>query len=103
MTTYKKETPIEEGELAILSSRYTNLISASNRGSVFVVTQAYVANLPGIAAEVYHKQEYWRVLMWVNGIRDPINHVTLGIRLRIPPIEAVHEHFLKPRNKIGMQ
>ena len=51
----------------------------------FVVTQAYVANLPGISYLHYGTYRYWQQLLEVNGLSDPISQIALGVTLIIPP------------------
>jgi hypothetical protein len=104
MKNYKDATPTTaSGDLDVLRSGYTNLVLAKTKGKTFTVSQAYIANLPGIADRAYGNQKYWRALMWANGIQDPLNHVVLGMKLRIPPVEFLDEHMLKKHRKSGMQ
>jgi hypothetical protein len=104
MKTYKEATPLTPcGELDVLKSGYSNLVLARTKGKTFTVTQAYIANLPGIAASKYGDQRYWRALMWANGIQDPLSQIVLGMKLRLPPVEFLEEHMQKKCRKSGMQ
>lgn len=51
---------------------------------VITVTEAYVANLPGIAHDLLGDVALWWVLLEYNGLSDPILDVKVGTALRIP-------------------
>ena len=70
-----------------LRAKYINIKFLVPAKGIFVVTEAFEANLPGIAFEIFGDIELWWALALYNGIVDPIDDVSVGTRLLIPDRE----------------
>lgn len=71
-------------QLSIFSSGYKNLRFALQADRPIVLTQADVANLPGLAFKHLGDMSLWRVLLAFNGLSDPIQDIYAGQTLLLP-------------------
>ncbi len=55
----------------------------------FVVTDAFAANLPGLAHELWGEVGLWWVIGMYNGLIDPIADLQAGLVLRVPDVAKV--------------
>ena len=76
--------------LSYLSAKYLNIRYIVPARDTFVVTQAYVANAPGIAFDYYGSQDYWWVVCLFNGILDPIEDFVPGLALQLPSLTDIN-------------
>lgn len=60
-----------------------------------VVSDAFEANLPGIAYQLWGDPDfkYWWALGLYNGIVDPIEDVVTGLELLIPSIDDIKKYL----------
>ena len=77
--------------LDLLNTNYTDIKFALPAVRKIFVTDAFEANLPGIAYQLWGDPDfgYWWVLGLFNGIIDPINDVVRGRVLLIPDINDI--------------
>ncbi|MNY52299.1 hypothetical protein D3C86_1879570 [compost metagenome] len=48
------------------------------------LSEADVANLPGLSFELYGVADFWRVLLAYNGLQDAIQDVYAGMQFQFP-------------------
>lgn len=80
-------------DLDILTSQYANMRYSVSVDKVITIDAKYEANLPGLAFDYYADVEYWRAIMWFNGISDPINDVCVGSQLGLPNKSSLDAFF----------
>lgn len=84
--------------LDYLKASYIDLKFSLPASKMFEVTEAFEANLPGIAHEVYNDVGLWWVIALYNGIIDPINDVVKGDKLRLPNLADINAFLNADRN-----
>jgi len=76
-----------------LSSQYANMRYSVTVDKVVTIDAKYEANLPGLAFDYYADVEYWRAVMWFNGLSDPINDVCVGAKIGMPNKSSLDAFF----------
>jgi hypothetical protein len=76
--------------LDFIKANYNNIKFALSTSKVFVVTDPFEANLPGIAYELYQDVGLWWILAMYNGIIDPINDIVTGLQLNVPSLTDIN-------------
>jgi hypothetical protein len=76
--------------LNYLSSKYKNIRHLLPAVNTYVVTSADMANLPGIAYNVYRDKDYWWVIGLYNGIIFPERDLTPGLILQLPSLSDIN-------------
>ena len=61
---------------------YVDIAFALPTTKTFFITNAWEANLPGLAFNLYNDINYWWVLGLYNGIVDPILDVSVGKQMK---------------------
>ena len=94
ITTWNLATPIvldrdSTYQYDELKSLYVNIKYNIVVQQVITVPSKYEANLPGLAHDYYGDQNYWRVILAVNGLIDPISDVVTGMSLVLPTADSV--------------
>lgn len=89
MKSYSDVTPIIQlmdgtYDLDVQSSEYANVRWNVPVDRLVTITAPYVANLPGLAYDVYGNQDYWRAILAFNGLQDPISDVQVGVVIGLP-------------------
>ena len=87
-----------DGKLNIFESAYKDLRFNVRMARYVTVDSAWEANLPGLSYAVYGTTDLWRVLLYANGLRDPLNDVAVGVRLGIPDLNSVASYLMRSRN-----
>lgn len=80
-------------DIDTLNSRYLNMRFKVQLDRVVIIDSKYEANLPGLANDYYGDQEYWRAIMWFNGLIDPLNDVCVGARIGMPNKSSLDAFF----------
>ena len=57
---------------------------------VIVVTQEYESNLPALSLLAYGSMHHWEVLLWANGLLDPLT-IPVGTVLKVPDLSKVKD------------
>ena len=84
-----------DGTIDIFNSAYKDLrfnVSISKR---LLITEDMVANLFGISYQEYGTIDYWRVLLYANGLQCPINDISVGMIIDIPDMVSVQSFLSK--------
>lgn len=81
---------IDRLRLDFVNASYSNMKFVLTTSKVFVVTDAYESNLPGIAFTLYQDPGLWWVLAMYNGIIDPIDEIVTGLKLNVPDLAAIN-------------
>lgn len=76
--------------LSYLSAKYKNIRFFLPPVNTYVVTSADVANLPGIAFNVYRDKDYWWVIGLYNGIIFPERDLKPGMVLQLPALSDIN-------------
>lgn len=74
-------------------SAYKNLRFNVRMARFITIDSKYQANLPGLAHDVYGDKNYWRAILYANGLSDPINDVVVGVRLGLPDIDSLKAYL----------
>ena len=95
---YSEVTPVVTlftgvSDIDFLSSQYANMRFSGAVDKVITIDARYEANLPGLAFDYYADVEYWRAIMWFNGIQDPINDVCVGALIGLPNKSSLDAFF----------
>ena len=53
---------------------------------IIVVTQSFEGNLPGLAKKLYGNSNHWEILLWANGLKNPLALPT-GTKLKVPKLK----------------
>ena len=89
-------TPFALGEgFDVFNSAYKNLRFNVRIARYITVDSRYQANLPGLAHDTYGDKNYWRVILYANGLKDPINDVVVGARLGLPDLDSVKAYLAR--------
>ena len=84
-----------DGKLNIFESAYKNLRFNVRMSSYITIDASWEANLPGLSYSIYGTTDLWRVLLYANGLSDPINDIVVGARLGLPDINSVAAYLLR--------
>lgn len=76
--------------LNYLSAKYKNIRYLIPSVDIYVVTSSDVANLPGIAFNVYRDKDYWWVIGLYNGIIFPERDLVPGMVLQLPALSDIN-------------
>lgn len=76
--------------LNYLAAKYKNIKHLLPAANTYVVTAADVANLPGIAYNVYRDKDYWWVIGLYNGIIFPETDLVPGMVLQLPALSDIN-------------
>lgn len=76
--------------LNYLSAKYLNMRRLLPAMDTYIVTSADVANLPGIAYNVYRDKDYWWVIGLYNGIIFPDTDLVPGMVLQLPSLTDIN-------------
>lgn len=80
-------------DIDLLSSQYKNMRFSVAVDQVVTIDSKYEANLPGLAFDYYADVEYWRAIMWFNGLVDPLNDVCVGAQIGLPNKSSLDAFF----------
>lgn len=92
---------VDPKALNYLSAKYLNIRFIVPARETFVVDQSYAANAPGIAYDYYGSQDYWWVVCLFNGILDPVEDFTPGLKLQLPSLADINA-FLSLKESEGV-
>jgi hypothetical protein len=82
-------------DLDTLNSRYVNMRFLVQLDRVITIDSKYEANLPGLANDYYGDQEYWRAIMWFNGMSDPLTDLCVGSQIGMPNKSSLDAFFAR--------
>lgn len=85
------------GVLNIFESAYKDLRFNVSMASYITIDAAYEANLPGLSDATYGTTDLWRVILYANGLSDPINDVVVGTRIGLPDLSSVAAYLNRTR------
>jgi hypothetical protein len=88
-------------KLDYLNADYTDVKFALPVKEIFIVTDAFEANLPGIAFDRLGDTGWWWLLGLYNGIIDPIDDVVTGLRLNVFDLSQA-KRYLESRPDQGV-
>ena len=88
---------LADGKLDIFNSAYKNLRFNVTMASWIVIDATYEANLPGLSFDTYGTTALWRVILYANGLSDPLNDVVVGKRIGLPDLSSVSAYLLRTR------
>ena len=71
-------------DLDFVNSAYANIRFGVPVTQLITVSAKYVANLPGLAFDMYGTTDYWRAILAFNGLQDPISDIQVGTILGLP-------------------
>lgn len=91
---------IDSKRLDWLSAYYIDMQIEVPASRSFEITDPWVANLPGLAFNMYDDINLWWVLALYNGIVDPINDVYVGRTMRAPNKEDVVAYLADRRARV---
>ncbi len=105
MKDYSEVTPVTQlldksFDLDQLRSSYVNIRFEVALAEVITIDAAYQANLPGLAYDYYGDQSYWRAILAFNGLTDPINDITVGVRLGMPDASSLNAYLASTNNTL---
>jgi hypothetical protein len=93
MADYRRANfvPLTTNQLSLdaLKAKYLNLRFNLPIQTSMIVSEKYVANLPGLADDVYGTIDFWWVIAMFNGIIDPINDMRIGRMINLPRYDDV--------------
>jgi hypothetical protein len=81
---------VKNPRLNYLSAKYKNIRHLLPAVNTYVVTSSDVANLPGIAFNVYRDKDYWWVIGLYNGIIFPEKDLVPGMVLQLPSLSDIN-------------
>lgn len=83
---YSRYTPADNtDELRdVFKSGYKNVRFSVQPNTQFVLTATTMANLPGLAYQLYGDTSLWRTLLAYNGYDDALSDMCVGLKLSIP-------------------
>jgi len=85
-------------DIDFLASAYRNMRYGVQVDKVVTIDATYEANLPGLAFDYYGDVEYWRAVMWFNGLTDPITDVCVGAKIGMPNKASLDAFFAAQAN-----
>lgn len=88
---------LSDGKLDIFNSAYKDLRFNVTMASYITIDSTYEANLPGLSYATYGTVDLWRVILYANGLADPINDVVVGKRIGLPDLNSVAAWLLRTR------
>src|SRR5258707_737764 len=88
---FSKYTPLDSTgtNYSVFKSAYRNIRFALNTDTTYLVTEADIANLVGIAYRFYGDVSMWYMLLAFNGIQDQLQEVYPGLILNMPSKSSV--------------
>lgn len=83
---FSKYTPLDSTGTAysVFKSAFKNIRFALATSSTYPITEADMANLPGIAYRAFGDVSWWYMLLAFNGIQDQLQEVYPGLILNMP-------------------
>jgi len=89
--TWSEYSPIDNTgtQRSIFKSAYKNVRFILQPGRRITLTQADMANLPGIAYREYGSVSLWRIILSFNGLKDGIQDLRPGVSLILPTKSSV--------------
>lgn len=80
------QTPLDNtyASYNVFKSAYKNIRFSVATVSTYTVKEHDIANLPGIAYNVYNDTSYWHIILRFNGINDALQDVYAGLVLNMP-------------------
>lgn len=90
ITYMKVSGSTKKPRLNYLSAKYKNIRHLLPAVNTYVVTSSDVANLPGIAFNVYRDRDYWWVIGLYNGIIFPETDLVPGLVLQLPSLSDIN-------------
>lgn len=97
---YSRYTPVDNtnSEYSIFKSAYKNIRFALPYASIRTVRASDMANLPGLAFELYKDVSLWRLLLAYNGVQDPIQDIYPGFVLKVPDKSDIIAYIAQQQN-----
>jgi len=92
----------DKQRLDYFNASYIDIKFALTPERQFVVSEAWEANLPGLADHLYGDINFWWILALYNGIVDPILDVKKGLVLGVPSKEDIIA-FLNAKNNSSVE
>lgn len=89
---YQIETVDGVQELDFLHNSLSQLVLQYQPG-YYMVTQADLGRPLNISSKNYGTTKYWWAILTVNGIRDPMNDLTVGQILKIPDLKDLYSFY----------
>lgn len=105
MKKYNEVTPVvrllnNESDLDSLDSSYTNIRFGVLPSKLVIIDAKYQGNLPGLCYDYYGDQEYWRAVLAFNGLIDPVNDITVGVRIGLPDPVSLQAYMVRPNESL---
>ena len=91
---------LADGKLNIFESAYKDLRFNVRMASYIMIDAAWEANLPGLSHATYGTTDLWRVILYANGLSDPINDIVVGKRIGLPDLNSVASFLLRSKATI---
>jgi hypothetical protein len=84
--SYEMYTPVDNTGTAldVWKSAYKNLRFTLPLQQILTLSSDQAANLPGLSYSLYGTVDFWRVLLYYNGLQDPIQDVYVGMTFLVP-------------------
>ncbi|QRE00340.1 hypothetical protein [Burkholderia phage BCSR5] len=82
----------------VFKSAYKNLRFSVPASKIYEITQADMANLPGLSYNLYGDTSLWRALLAYNGIYDAISDVDVGLKLMVPSKPDMLAYIARQQN-----
>lgn len=97
---YTRYTPIDNtgNSYSASKSAFKNIRFALPIAQQITIGSKYMANLPGLAYDLYGDTSLWRMLLAYNGLQDAINDVCVGMVLNAPQKSDVIAYLSQQQN-----
>jgi hypothetical protein len=101
---YSKYTPLDSTgiDYDVFKSAYKNIRFALPTAQKHSVTDADMANLPGISYLYYGDVSLWRIILYFNGLTDALQDVYPGMTLNIAAKSDIINYVSKQQNNSPM-
>lgn len=97
---YTRYTPVDNTGTTYSASKsaYKNIRFALPLSRQILVDSKYMANLPGLAYDLYGDTSLWRMILAYNGLQDAVNDICVGMTLNVPLKSDVIAYLSQQQN-----
>lgn len=97
---YTRYTPVDNTgtQYSVAKSAFKNIRFALPISRQITIDSKYMANLPGLAYDLYGDTSLWRMIMAYNGLQDAVNDICVGKVLNVPLKSDVIAYLSQQQN-----
>jgi len=97
---YTRYTPVDNtgASYSVAKSAYKNIRFALPVSRQITIDAKYMANLPGLAYDLYGDTSLWEMILAYNGLQDALNDICVGMVLNVPLKSDVIAYLSQQQN-----